>query len=451
MNSNLYYSIQRLRPLGRWLYDNSVESLWERDTRTLPRYLRRKRRAYRRFAQEHIAPLAFQADQDPGAFDPRPLLAQAGRRGFLSELLPWPLGRLPYRALLGSLIFPTVLKAEEFCAACGGLGLALLAHDLGMAPLMLAGHLPSTLRWHWPINRANLRGDARLAAYAITEPGAGSDVEESAGAATARYVTTARKERDGYVLNGQKVFISGGGHCDYVTVFAVLEREDGQKGRVDEDFTCFIVEREREGFRVGRRERKLGQRACDASQLFFDEVFVPRRNLLGAERSGWALNRNVLNYSRVPVGAIALGIARGAVETATRFARETRLGDRPLAAYQEVQLALAEMWLDSLAMRGLVWQSARHFLPQQGITSASKAFCGDTAFRIANRAMELLGDHGYLAARGVEKAMRDARLNQIYEGTNQINYLAFVEAFWEAEIVKSTPFRSALGPGKRET
>jgi alkylation response protein AidB-like acyl-CoA dehydrogenase len=287
------------------------------------------------------------------------------------------------------------------------------------------------LRWQWPINRANLRGEVRLVAYAITEPEAGSDVEESAGAAQARYVTTARKVPGGYVLNGQKVFISGGGHCDYVTVFAVLEREDGSKAQVDTDFTCFIVEREREGFGVGRRERKLEQRACDASQLFFDEVFLPRRNLVGTERSGWALNRNVLNYSRGPVGAIALGIARGAVEAATRFARETRLGDKPLMAYQEVQLALAEMWLDTMAMRGIVWQGARHFLPQQGITSASKAFCGDTAFRVANRAMELMGDHGYLAARGAEKAMRDVRLNQIYEGTNQINYLAFVESFLE--------------------
>ena len=131
--------------------------------------------------------------------------------------------------------------------------------------------------------------------------------------------------------------------------------------------------------------------------------------------------------------AIALGIARGAVETATQFARETRLGDRSLIAYQEVQLALAEMWLDTMAMRSLVWQSVRHFFPQQGIASAAKAFCGDTSFRVTNRAMALMGDHGYLATRGVEKAMRDARLNQIYEGTNQINYLAFIESFWESE------------------
>jgi alkylation response protein AidB-like acyl-CoA dehydrogenase len=434
MNSSLTHSIGRLEPLGRWLYDYSVQTLWERDTATLPRYLRRRRRAYRRFAQERIAPLALQADRLPEAYDPRPLLAEAGRRGFQSELLPWPLGRMPYRALSDGKIFAVALKAEEFCAACGGIGLSLLAHDLGMGPLLLSGHLPTILRWQWPINRANLRGDVQLAAYAITEPGAGSDMEESDGATQARYATTARKADGGYILNGQKVFISGGRHCDYVTVFAVLEREDGRPARVDADYTCFIVERGREGFRVGRQERKLGQRACDASQLFFDAVFVPARNLVGTERSGWALNRNVLNYSRGPVGAVALGIARGAAEIATRFARETRLNNKPLIAYQEVQLALAEMWIDVMAMRGLVWQSVRHFLPQQGIAAAAKAYCGDAGFRVTNRAMELLGDHGYLAGQGAEKAIRDVRLNQIYEGTNQINYLAFVEAFWESDL-----------------
>lgn len=434
MNSSLTHSIGRLEPLGRWLYDQSVETMWERDTATLPRYLRKRRRAYRRFAQERIAPLAFQADRSPDGYDPRPLLAEAGRRGFQSELLPWPLGRMPYQALLDGKISAVALKAEEFSAACGGIGLSLLAHDLGMGPLIFSGHLPTILRWPWPINRANLRGDVQLAAYAITEPGAGSDMEDSDGAAQARYATAARKVKGGYILNGQKIFISGGGHCDYVTVFAVLEREDGRPARVDTDYTCFIVEREREGFRVGRQERKLGQRACDASQLFLDDVFVPSRNLVGTERSGWALNRNILNYSRGPVGAIALGIARGAAEIATRFARETRLHNKPLISYQEVQLALAEMWIEVMAMRGLVWQSVRHFLPQQGIAAAAKAYCGDAGFRVANRAMELLGDHGYLAGQGAEKAMRDVRLNQIYEGTNQINYLAFVEAFWESDL-----------------
>lgn len=434
MNTTLQASFDRLRPLGRWLFEHSQQSLWELDTRTLPMFLRRKRRLYRRFAQQHIAPLALTVDANPEESDLSPLFVEAGRRGFLSELLPWPLGRMPYRLLLGAKTFALALKAEEFCAACGGIGLALLAHDLGMGPLMLSGHLPSMLRWQWPINWSNLRGKPKIMAYAITEPEAGSDVEESRGAAVAHYGTTARKEPGGYVINGRKVFISGGARADYISVFAVLEREDGSPPQVDADFTCFIVEKIRPGFKTGRREHKLGQRAADATELIFQDVHLPPSNLVGSERSGWALNRNVLNYSRAPVGAIALGIARGAVDAATQFCRQARLKDRSLIEFQEIQLSLAEMWMEVMAMRGLVWQAARYKLPHQGVAASAKTFCADTAFRIANQAMQLMGDHGYLRDQRAEKALRDARLNQIYEGTNQINALAFIEAFWEAEF-----------------
>jgi alkylation response protein AidB-like acyl-CoA dehydrogenase len=434
MHPELLDSIQRLKPLGRWLYDHSTETLWERDTRTLPRDLQRRRRAYRRFAEQFIAPLAREADRDPEGVDLGPLYREAGRRGFLSEAAPWPIGTMPWRAISGRHIFHFALKAEEFCAACGGIGLALLFHDLGMAPLLLCGDLGVWRRWLWPICRANRRGEIRLVAYAITEPEAGSDVEESEGATSARFCTVARKVRGGYVIQGQKVFISGGSRADYVVVFAVLEREDGQPPRVDRDFTAFIVERGREGFRTGRRERKLGQRACDATQLFFDQVFVPETHRIGPERSGWALNRNVLNYSRAVVGAIALGIARGAVEAATRFARETRLGNRPLLAYPEVQVALAELWALTMAMRAMVWQSARYRRPVQGIAAATKALCADLGVYITTRALDLMGDWGYMPAWGVEKALRDVRLNPIYEGTNQINMLALVESFWVSDL-----------------
>lgn len=427
-------SVARLAPLGRFLYDRGTDGMWDRDTATLPRHLRRRRRAYRRFAADRIAPLAASADADPEGFDPRPLLAEAGRRGFQSELLPPPLGTMPWPALGSSMLLHVMLRAEEFCAACGGIGLALLAHDLGAAPLLLSGDLAVWQRWLIPINRANRRGDPVLCAFAITEPAAGSDVEDSAGAATARFGTTATRSSGGYRIDGQKVFITGGAHADLVCVFAVLEPDTGGpggngRGGVDTDWTCFVVERGTPGFGTGRREHKLGQRAADATELFFDGVEVPAANRVGPERSGWALNRNVLNYSRGPVGAIATGIARGAAEAATEYCRTRRLGNRPLAARQEVQLALAEIWCDVMAMRAMVWQAGRQRRPNQGVASATKAFCGDTAFRVATRAMALLADDGGLGANRVEKAMRDARLNQIYEGTNQLNRLAMVEAF----------------------
>jgi alkylation response protein AidB-like acyl-CoA dehydrogenase len=429
----LQESRSRLAPLGRLLADGGTTRLWDRETQTLPSGLRKRRQAYRRFAAEHIRPRAAEADLDPAGYDPRPLLALAGRLGYQSELLPPPLGALDPRALLhAGPLLSVVLRAEEFTAACGGIGLSLLAHDLGTAPLLLSGHLPTWGRWLLPTALDNRRGRPRLAAFAITEPGAGSDVEDTDGARTARYTTTARRAEGGYVLDGQKAFISGGAHADLVCVFAVLARDDGTPARVDTDWTCFVVERGRAGFRTGRQEHKLGQRAADATELFFDDVFVPHANLVGHERSGWALNRNVLTYSRLPVAAIALGIARGAVEAATEFAQTTTLAGRPLVEHQEVQLRLADMWLGLMAMRGMIWQGARHRVPSQTVTSAAKVFCSDTAYELCTQAMDLLADQGYHSSRTVEKALRDARLTQIYEGTNQINRLAVVESITDA-------------------
>ncbi|MFN8036778.1 MAG: acyl-CoA dehydrogenase family protein [Acidimicrobiia bacterium] len=439
MDGVLRRSVERLAPIGRMLYDTRSLDLWERDTATLPRFLRRRRRAYRTFAQHTLAPLALNADAEPDRVDLRSLLAEAGRLGFQSEQLPPPFGTMPVQGMLRWSLFQTALKAEEFTAACAGLGLALLAHDLGSAPLYLSGDIRAARRWLAPMCRANRAGNPRLAAFAITEPAAGSDAEDTVGARAARPGTTARRANGGYVLNGQKVFISGGRHADLVTVFAALDPGDGDELRMDRHWTCFVAERGASGFRTGRSEHKLGQRASDATELFFDDVFVPSENRVGPEYAGWALNRNVLNYSRVPVGAIALGIARAAVEAAVDHARHTRLGNRPLLHHQEVQLTLADMWLDVSAMRGMVWQAARHMPPNQGVSSAVKAFCGDRAFAVAGRAMDLLGDAGALSTNRVEKAMRDARLNQIYEGTNQINRLAVIEAFADADFAGSLP------------
>lgn len=432
MDPTLRHSVGLLAPLGRTLYDTTSDDLWTRDTATLPRALRKRRHAYRDFARRRLAPLALIADAHPEQVDLRPLLTEAGRAGFQSELLPPPLGTMPLTGLRQPL-FHSVLKAEEFTAACGGLGLALLAHDLGAAPLMISGDLAAIRRWLRPLYRDCRNGSPRLAAFAITEPGAGSDVEDTDGARTVRPGTTAHAVDGGYVLSGQKVFITGGARADLVTVFAALEPDIGP-ARVDAHFTCFVVEAGTAGFRIGRSEHKLGQRAADATELFFDDVFVPTANRVGAEHAGWAINRNMLNFSRVPVGAIALGIARGALEAALDNSREMRLGNRPLLAYQEVQLALADLWMDVAAMRGMVWQAVRHGPPNQGISSATKAFCGDRAFSVATRAVDLLADSGTLHANRVEKALRDARLNQIYEGTNQINRLALIEAFGDADF-----------------
>jgi alkylation response protein AidB-like acyl-CoA dehydrogenase len=412
----------RMNLLGRLLVDNREMSVWERDTRTLPRGARKWRRRALCFAREHIRPLASQADLQPPEYDPQPLLRAAAREGFQTLLLIPPFGSAATAAYLRSISLQIAVVAEEFATESGGLALLLLDHSLGVAPLVLSGSLASVVRHFIPSYwRSFVLGRPESMAFAITEPGAGSDVEDTEGGARARLVTVARRVPGGYVLNGRKCFITNGATARKVTVYARLE------GEGLESWTCFLVEKGTPGFSVGRSERKMGQRAADASELVFEDVFVPGKNVIGKVRSGWASNRNVLNYSRPVVGAMALGHARGAVERCLEFCRRTSLGPRRLIDYQDVQVELADMVMRLWAARSMIWQSCRAFRSYQSASAAAKVVASDTAFHVCGQAMELMGDHGTLQAHGVERAWRDARLTQIYEGTNQINRLAFFE------------------------
>jgi alkylation response protein AidB-like acyl-CoA dehydrogenase len=433
LTTHMKQAAENLGLVGRFLLAEREADLWEDETDTLPGSLAKYRRRCREFADNVLRPRSLEVEANLYEFDPAPLFQESARWGFQSQYLPWPWGTGSLRevAAMPSPTFGVLLRAEEFCAACGGLGLLLQAHDLGMAPLLLSGTWTG-LKWMRRIYKKIMAGERCVAAFAITEPGAGSDVEETIGAASARIVSRAKKVAGGYVINGRKCFISDGGIADYVTFFAALE-----DGGVD-SWTCFLVESDMKGYSVGRREKKMGQKAADASELILEDVFVPGDHRIGKERSGWALNRNVLNYSRPPVAAIAVGIARGALERCIEFCRKSRLGNKRLIDYQDVQIELADMMIQLMAARALTWYCGRYRLPPQGISASAKVFAGDTAFAVCNRAMELMGDHGYLHAHGVEKAMRDARLNQIYEGTNQINRLALIEDAWETDFENSS-------------
>ncbi len=431
MNQSVQDRIELLKPkratstlnfLGRLLMDNREMSIWEHDTATLPWGARRWRRRARAFAREHIRPLAAQVDLHPYNFDPKPLVAKAAKKGFQTLLFTLPIGRASIPVFLRGAALQIAVVGEEFATECGGLALLLLAHNLGIVPLLLSGSLKTIVRHFVPYYlKSTFLGKPDTMAFAITEPGAGSDVEETEGGASARLVTTAKPTNGGYILNGQKCFISGGAIADKVTVYAKIE------GQGIESWTCFLVEKGMKGFSVGRREKKMGQRACDASELIFEDVFVPHKNVVGRLRSGWANNRNVLNYSRPVVGAMALGHGRGAFERCLEFCRKTYLGPKRLIEYQDVQIELADMMISLWAARSMIWQSCRQFRCYQSASASAKVFASDTAFKVCNQAMELMGDHGYLHAHGVERAWRDSRLTQIYEGTNQINRLALFE------------------------
>lgn len=400
---------------------------WELDTSLLPRPLAAYRRRMRAFAEAELAPRALASDaaahRAPGELEPqeRNLLITAGRAGLLSDLLPRPLGSMAPGLLRYPLFLPQALKTEELAAADGGLMLLVSAHDLGVAPVVLSGDLGLVRRALLPAFRASERGEPHVFAYAITEPAAGSDVEDGHGAERLAPGVVARVDGAGFRLSGKKCFISGGDVAKTIVVFAALE------GRGIESWTAFLVDAAAPGLRVPRTELKMGMRASGAAELDLDDVFVPAAAIVGGVGRGWALNRATLNMSRIPVAAMAVGFARAATELATDFACRFSLGGKALIDYQDVQLALAQMLADTQAARALVWRAAQLPQARQADASIAKFWCSDAARRTCERAMDLLGNHAVLHGERVEKALRDVRLTQIFEGTNEINRIAVIE------------------------
>ncbi|MCP4122764.1 MAG: acyl-CoA dehydrogenase [Bacteroidetes bacterium] len=414
-------AFKKLTPLVKTIVRSDVSSIWEQDTRSLPKELGAYRRKMKHWAHDNIKLLALERDLDPYRNGNEELLIKAGRDGLLSDFLPFPFGSSNIIAATKPLHLVQSIKMEELCSSCSGLGLMIGAHGLGTMPLILSGDQRIIRKFVLPAYNSNKKGKPYLFAFAITEPSAGSDVEDTEGASVATPRCVAKKVQKGWLLNGSKVFISGGDIAKAVCVFAALENEGF------ESWTCFLVEKTMKGFNLGRNEHKMGQRASSATELVFEDVFVPDAHVVGGLRKGWALNRAVLNFSRIPVGAIALGIGRGALEAAIEFACKNKLDGKSLINYQQVQLSIAQMSMEVSAMRAMVWQSASNWTPTQAKASMTKVFCSDTAVKVCEQAMELMGNHGFLHSNLVEKAYRDARLTQIYEGTNEINRLAIIE------------------------
>jgi alkylation response protein AidB-like acyl-CoA dehydrogenase len=419
-------AFQCFPPLTRAIIDYQPQALWDQDTAILPEPLQRLRRETRTFAQQELKPRALLGDVTPHDAEARSaVLRRAAKSGVLTNHIPKPFGSGGFELLDYPAQWPAVIKVEELCAACGGWGLVLAAHALGTIPLLLAGDKKILKRILRPAQERIARGEPYIFAFAITEPAAGSDVEDGEGAACLKPRTVAKRTTGGWLLNGRKVYISGGDIADAVTVFAALDGEGMAS------WTCFLVEKGASGYAAVRNELKMGQRASSATELEFDDVFVPDDHVVGGLRNGWALNRATLNASRTPVAAIALGIARGAMEAAIDFVCRYEMAGRPLIEFQEVQLAVAQMILDTSSMRGMIWQYASRPVPTQANASMCKVACSDTAVRVCENAMELLSNHGVLHSNYVEKSFRDVRLTQIYEGTNQINRLAVIEDLQE--------------------
>lgn len=373
----------------------------------------------REFAARSVAPRALLLDADPESPERDELLREAAHAGVLGMSLPEALG--------GQGLDPvaSVLATEEIAAACSGCAVLFGATMLGLLPVVTSFDLDLVNRFVGPLVESWSTDLPRSAALAATEPDMGSDFITGHPQAAMR--TRAVKVDGGYRVSGRKVFISNGSIASTITVFARLHPD----APLREALVCLVVDAGSPGFGVGQVFDKMGQRAAPAAELLFDDVFVPESDRVGAEGAGWAVNRLVMSISRAPVGAIALGIARAAYERALEYAEARVQGGRPIVGHQAVELMLADMAIRVEAARHLVVDAARSLAagrPDLKLSSMAKTFASDAAVANATDAIQVMGGMGYMREAGVEKLLRDAKLTQIYEGTNQINRFEIMEA-----------------------
>lgn len=307
----------------------------------------------------------------------------------------------------GGKILDLVLVVEELSKVDGGISLALAATALGTLPILMFGNDYQKQKY-----LPDIAAGRKLAAFALTEPEAGSD----AGAIK----TTARLEGDYYVLNGTKCFITNGGEAEIYTVIAMTDKSKGARGA-----SAFIVEKGTPGFTFGKKEKKMGIRASSTRELIFDNCKVPKENLLGKEGQGFMIAMKTFDMSRPGVAAQALGIAEGALEDAIKYAKERKQFGQPIISFQAIQHMIADMATEIEAAKCLLYQTARTIdaNPKDRHTKISamcKLFCSDVAMRVTIDALQIFGGYGYMREYPMEKRVRDAKITQIYEGTNQI-------------------------------
>ena len=357
-----------------------------------------------KFAANEIRPRAAEWDRE-GVF-PLDLFRKAFDLGLMTGFIPELYGGQ------GLTMLESCILEEEISWGCSGVATSMNANDLALGPILLAGTEEQKRAFVQPFAT-----EFRFASFCLTEPGAGSDVGGIA--------TTARRDGDGYVLNGRKCFITNGVHASQYTVFASTDRSRGHKG-----LSAFVVPRETPGVSSGKKEDKMGQRASETSDVLFEDVLVPEANRLGAEGEGFKIAMRTIDYARAGVAAMAVGVARAAYEHAAGYGRQRVQFGQPIAMNQAIYFLLADMATDIEAARLLTWKAA--WLADQGRrntkeSSFAKAFAADLAMRAATDAVQIFGGYGYMKDYPVEKLMRDAKLLQIFEGTSQIQRMVIAK------------------------
>lgn len=359
------------------------------------------RNLVRQIAEEKVRPVAAKYDRD-GTF-PWDIVKVFADAGLFSVVVPEEYGGM------GMGVMELVIVTEELSKACGGISLSVAASALGTFPILISGNEQQKQKY-----LPDLAAGKKLAAFCLTEPAAGSD----AGSMKTRAV----KKGNEYILNGSKCFITNGGAAEVYTVIAVTDPERGSRGT-----SAFIVEKNFPGFVVGKHEDKMGIRASATCEIVFDDCRVPAENMLAGEGQGFGVAMKTLDKSRPGVAAQALGIAQGAFDLALDYARHRVQFGQPISNLQAIQFMLADMATAIESARATVYCAARMIdSGAKNISQASamsKLIASDTAMKVATDAVQIFGGYGYMRDYPIEKYMRDAKITQIYEGTNQIQRL----------------------------
>ncbi|MCY8499148.1 acyl-CoA dehydrogenase [Bacillus atrophaeus] len=359
------------------------------------------RKLVRDFAKNEVAPSAAERDEqerfDRGLFQE---MADLGLTG-----IPWP----EQYGGIGSDYLAYVIAVEELSKVCASTGVTLSAHtSLCGWPLYAYGTEEQKQTYLTPLALGE-----KIGAYGLTEAGAGSD----AGGMK----TVAERIGDDYLLNGSKIFITNGGAADIYIVFAVTDPEQRKKS-----VTAFIVEKGFEGFSIGKKEKKLGIRSSPTTEIIFEDCLVPAKNRLGEEGEGFKIAMSTLDGGRNGIAAQAVGIAQGALDEALQYAKERKQFGKPVAEQQAIAFKLADMATMIEASRLLTYQAAwleSSGLPYGKASAMSKLLAGDTAMKVTTEAVQIFGGYGYTKDYPVERYMRDAKITQIYEGTQEIQRL----------------------------
>lgn len=353
----------------------------------------------RRVAEEKIVPIREKHDRE-NTFASEMIKVFADT-GLASVYLPEEFGGL------GGGLFELVLVTEELSRTCGAIALIIAVSALGTYPILLYGSQEQKEKY-----LPDVAAGKKIAAFSITEPASGSDIGS--------IETRAQKKGDYYILNGVKQWVTNGGEADVYTVIAATDPKRGSRGS-----SAFIVEKGFEGFSFGKKEDKMGIRSSATRTLIFEDCKVPKENLIGREGHGFMIALKNFDHGRPGVAAQAVGIAQGALDAAVAFAKDRKQFGKPIASFQGIQFMLADMATEIEAARALTYAVARSFdsgkvgHSTKG-ASMSKLFASDMAMKVTTDAVQIFGGYGYMKDYPVEKMMRDAKITQIYEGTNQI-------------------------------